>query len=166
VATRVLAIFPEMDTVAVERFRGRWDPLAAAVPAHITVAFPFEWPGPAAALADALRPVLAASAPFPVELTEPAIGAEEYLFLLLGAGGEQVRRLHESVYDLGLPGLRRPARFVPHMTVGRHARQAPLHELPLPIPGLARSLAAYRRDEDGTRVRELDLPLGPGQGRR
>ncbi|WP_433220195.1 hypothetical protein ACQP00_17300 [Dactylosporangium sp. CS-047395] len=46
-ATRVLAIFPDLDIAGIEQFRGRWDPLAAAVPAHITIAFPFAWPGTA-----------------------------------------------------------------------------------------------------------------------
>jgi 2'-5' RNA ligase len=171
VVTRVLAIFPEMDTAEVERFRSRWDPLAAAVPAHITVAFPFEWPEPASTLADALQPVLAASAPFAFELAASTIWEDEYLFLLIDEGREQVQRLHESIYDLALPGLRRPARFVPHMTVGRHAQKAALaaglneaDELSLPIIGMARSLTAYRRDADGRRVRELDLPFGAGLG--
>ncbi|WP_433061849.1 2'-5' RNA ligase family protein [Dactylosporangium sp. CS-033363] len=159
---RVLAIFPDLDTAGIERFRARWDPLAAAVPAHITIAFPFTWPGTALSLAGALRPVLAACPPFPVELTEPSVWEDEYLFLLLGAGHDQVRRLHDSVYGLALPGLQRPARFVPHMTIGRAAGIVAAGELSLPVSGLARSLTVYRRDGDGTRTRELDLPMLAG----
>lgn len=168
VATRVLAVFPEMNTTEVERLRGRWDPLAAAVPAHITVAFPFEWPGPASTLADVIQPVLAACAPFPLELATPTIWEDEYLFILVEEGREQVRWLHDSIYSQALHGAQRPSHFVPHMTVGRNAEQAALAAalseakgMNLPLIGRAPSLTVYRRDEDGRRVRELDMPLGP-----
>jgi 2'-5' RNA ligase len=167
VATRVLAIFPQMNTARVERFRDRWDPLAAAVPAHITVAFPFEWPGPVSPLANALQPLLAACAPFAVELSTPTLWQDEYLFLLVNQGREQVRRLHEAIYRQALRGARRPSEFVPHMTIGRHAEKTALQagiseaaRIKLPLIGRALSLTVYRRDEDGRRVRELDMPLG------
>jgi 2'-5' RNA ligase len=115
VATRVLAIFPEMNTAGVERFRGRWDPLATEVPARITVAFPFEWPRPVSALAHALQPVLAACTPFALELSSPTVWQDEYLFLLVDEGREQVRRLHEAIYSQALRGAPRPSHFRPHV---------------------------------------------------
>ncbi|WP_203996484.1 2'-5' RNA ligase family protein [Virgisporangium aurantiacum] len=167
-AIRVLAIFPEMDTSAVERFRSKWDPLAAAVPAHITVAFPFEWSGPLPSLATAIQPVLAACAPFALDLPALTIWEDEYLFLLVDEGREQVCWLHESIYGLALDGVQRPSHFVPHMTVGRCAEKAALQAgiretaaMNLPLVGRALSLTVYRRDEDGRRVRELHMPLGP-----
>ncbi|MEV4514266.1 2'-5' RNA ligase family protein [Dactylosporangium sp. NPDC049525] len=164
---RVIAVFPEMDTTAVERFRRRWDPLATAVPAHITVAFPFEWAGPVSGLAAALQPVITACTSFAFGLSNPTVWDDEYLFLLLGDGREQVSQLHESIYRQVLRGARRPTRFVPHMTVGRQADEVALRvgvseaaAMDLPLIGRARSLTVYRRDEDGRRVRELDIPLG------
>jgi 2'-5' RNA ligase len=158
-----------MDTAEVERIRRRWDPLAGPVPAHITVAFPFDWSGPVATLADALLPVLTSVTPFAVTLAAPTIWEDEYLFLLVEEGNTQVRRLHESVYGLALPEARRPSRFVPHMTVGRQAETTALAAgiteaaaLNWPLFGTALSLTAYRHDEDGRRVRELDLPFGAG----
>ncbi|MFD0579693.1 2'-5' RNA ligase family protein [Dactylosporangium darangshiense] len=156
-----------MNTAAVERFRNKWDPLAAAVPAHITVAFPFEWPGPVSRLAKDLQPVLTAFTSFALELSTPTVWADEYLFLLVNEGREQVWRLHESIYGQVLRGARRPSRFIPHMTVGRHADKAALRvgiseaaEINLPLLGRALSLTIYRRDNDGRRIRELDIPLG------
>ncbi|GAB1822879.1 hypothetical protein HerbRD11066_60430 [Herbidospora sp. RD11066] len=82
-------------------------------------------------------------------------------------GREQVRWLHESIYRQVLRGVRQPSLFLPHMTVGRHADQAALRVgfseaagMNLPLIGRASSLSVYRRDEDGRRVRELDIPLG------
>ena len=53
------------------------------------------------------------------------------------------------------------------MTVGRQAETTALAAgiteavaMGLPLFGTAWSLTAYRRDEDGRRVRELDLPFG------
>jgi 2'-5' RNA ligase len=167
VATRVLAIFPDMNTAAVERFRTKWDPLAAAVPAHITVGFPFAWPGPVSRLAEALQPVLTGFTSFALELATPTIWEDEYLFLLVTEGREQVRRLHGSIYGQVLRRARRPSHFIPHMTVGRHADKAALAvgisetaEINLPLTGRALSLTVYRRDDDGRRVRELGIPFG------
>ncbi|GLK99355.1 2'-5' RNA ligase family protein [Dactylosporangium matsuzakiense] len=164
---RVVAIFPEVDTAAVEGFRARWDPLAAVVPAHITVAFPFGWDRPASALADALEPVLTACPAFALALTTPVVWEDEYLFLLVGDGHEQVTRLHEAIYRQVLPEAQRPSDFVPHMTIGRQAHpkamRAAMHDaadLDLPLVGRALSLTVYRRQDDGTRIRELDMPLG------
>ncbi|WP_433604370.1 hypothetical protein ACQP2P_24460 [Dactylosporangium sp. CA-139114] len=77
------------------------------------------------------------------------------------SGREQVRRLHESVYERALAGVARPSSFVPHMTIGRSAGFGKAAELALPLAGRAQALTVYRRDEDGRRVRELELPLGP-----
>ncbi|MER7007512.1 2'-5' RNA ligase family protein [Dactylosporangium sp. NPDC000555] len=92
---------------------------------------------------------------------------DEYLFLLVSEGREQVSQLHESIYRQVLRGAQRPSRFVPHMTVGRHADKVALRagvseaaEMDLPLIGRALSLTVYRRDKDARRVRELDIPLG------
>jgi 2'-5' RNA ligase len=156
-----------MNTAVVERFRGKWDPLAAAVPAHITIAFPFQWPGPLSTLANALHPILTACAAFTLELSTPTVWEQEYLFLLVTDGWRQAGRLHDAIYSQVLRGTRRPSRFIPHMTVGRQPEEAALRvglseatAMNLPLTGRAQSLTVYRREEDGTRIRELDMPLG------
>ncbi len=167
VAARVIAIFPDVNTAAVERFRSRWDPMAVAVPAHVTVVFPFVWDGPASELADALRAVVTGCMPFALRLSTPTLWEDEYLFLLVHEGREQVLQLHESIYCQVLHRAQRPAHFVPHMTIGRHPDKAALRaaigeatELDLPLTGRALSVAVYRRHGDGRRVQELDIPLG------
>jgi 2'-5' RNA ligase len=165
---RALVIFPEMDTEAIERFRDRWDPLGRGeVPAHLTIAFPFEWPGTADDLAERLAPVVAVQPAFAFRLTSLEVWADEYLFLLLGEGHEQVRRLHEAVYRLEIPGMHLTGPFEPHLTVGRCPAESDrtaavraAQELPLPLTGAATSLTLYRLGDGGERVRERDLPLG------
>lgn len=78
-----------------------------------------------------------------------------------------MRRLHESVYRLALPGMRLTGPFEPHLTVGRSTaadeRAAAVRaagELALPISGLASALTVYRLDGAGARRRERELLLG------
>src|SRR5215211_507069 len=77
----------------------------------------------------------------------------------------QVWRLHDSDYSQVLRSARRPSRFIPHMTVGhqreeaaRQAGRSEATEMSLPLTGRALSLTIYRREKDGRRVRELDMP--------
>ncbi|GIF02402.1 hypothetical protein Ari01nite_98660 [Paractinoplanes rishiriensis] len=137
------------------------------MPAHITIAYPFDWPGPVHALVDRLSPALAACPPFKFDLSAPTVWEDEYLFLLVGHGREAVQRLHESIYALALPDVRQPTTFVPHMTIGRSADKTTLltgvkeaSALALPITGTARRLTLYSRDGDERRVRDVDISFG------
>lgn len=166
VATRVLVIFPELETAEIENFRARWDPLAAVVPAHLTIAFPFDCSDAASSLAESLTGVAAEHAAFPIRLARPVIWDDEYLFLLMDQGHDEIRQLHESVYRLTLSGVRRPRHFIPHMTVGRRASTTELEialaeasKLPLPIDGIARAVSMYRREDNGDRHHELEVAL-------
>jgi 2'-5' RNA ligase len=158
VTKRVAVLYPEAETVAVERFRRRWDPLGGFVAAHVTIAFPFVWDRGL----DELRDLLAQAMPkpFAVRLGAPTIWDDEYLFLLAERGGAEIARLHEAVHNtLGLP---RSERFVPHMTVGRRPPGADQDRMVraaagLGLTGWARTLSVYRREPDGTRVHELTV---------
>jgi 2'-5' RNA ligase len=158
-------LFPNGETDLVENFRRVWDPLSRAVPAHITVAYPFEDEDDASELKTRLERVAANLEPFRVQLADPVVMDKEYLFLMVRQGGEQVRSLHERVYDdvLRLP---RPGRFVPHMTVGRQEdadrivqAQRSARDQGLALAGDINSVSVYRIGAD-SRVREFDIALG------
>jgi 2'-5' RNA ligase len=142
----------------VERFRQRWDPLRGAVPAHVTIAFPFDWARGLDELRELLTGVL--PRPFALRLGAPTIWEDEYLFLLAERGGVEIARLHEAVY--GVLGLARAERFVPHMTVGRRPpgpeQEAMLRAAGgLTVDGWARELSVYRREPDGRRTHEFTV---------
>lgn len=159
-----LVIFPESPGLAAaEAFRTRWDPLAAAIAAHITLVFPFPWNDSVADLRAHLQPVAERHSPFEIDLGAATAWEDEYVFLLARTGGPGIQALHESLYA-AIPGLEQPAKFVPHLTVGRCPTPGDLATAvtdasSLSVRGTARAISVYRLD-GGTRVGELDLPLG------
>jgi 2'-5' RNA ligase len=162
----VAVIFPEANMTDVESFRGRWDPLATSVTAHITVVFPFDWSDTLPALKIVLGAVVSAHRAFPVALSGVTVWEDEYLFLLAQQGGDAINRLHADLYAGPLPGLVPPETFVPHMTIGRHGEPGSLrtalgeaNDAELSVTGMATTLSIYRIDDTGRPVRELDLPL-------
>ncbi|WP_353649165.1 2'-5' RNA ligase family protein [Nakamurella sp. A5-74] len=145
-------IFPDADLAEVEEFRGRWDPLADAVAAHITIIFPI----PEESDLDALRAL--AMKPFPVRLATPLLWDDEYLFLTADTGNDHIVDLHRRSYEaLRLPS---PPRFVPHMTIGRRRAETETmlaQAAGLAVQGWARSLTIYRRHPDGLRTVECTV---------
>jgi 2'-5' RNA ligase len=163
---RAVVVFPsEADTVAVERFRVGWDPLAAQIAAHITLVFPFETNADPAVLEAAVKDVAAGHHRFAVDLADPSIHDGEYLFLLASQGAEQIRRLHTDLYD-ALNDAHLAAPFVPHMTIGRQPRRADIakasraaRRLNLRVRGTVRELTLYRIENGSSRHVELAAAL-------
>lgn len=163
---RAVVIFPSdvaMDTV--EQFRSQWDPSAAQIAAHVTLVFPFETKVPAATLVSTISEVARRHTPFAIDLADPTIHDEEYLFLLARQGGEQIRRLHLDLYA-ALPDAHVEGVFTPHMTVGRQpdrvrieAAYRSAREIDLHVSGTARAIALYRIDPDADRRVEFVAPL-------
>jgi len=159
-----VVIFPEADTTQVEQFRADWDPLADAVAAHITIVFPLDWPGSASDMGAVLAEVASDHASFAIELNQPTIWDGEYLFLLADEGKDRIARLHGDAY--AHLRIAAPARFVPHMTVGRSAQRerivAALGEadrVGLSLSATVRSLSVYLIGA-GDRGPALSVDLG------
>jgi len=163
---RVIVIFPvRVDLTAVQRFRSRWDPLAEAIPAHVTLVYPFDDTEHVHDVAEAVATVATRHKRFALDLANPRIVDGEYLFLIAGQGREQIRRLHYELYD-ELPNARCGGPFLPHMTIGRSPDRARLDEAcheavhaELRVHGGADALSIYRIDPDGNRPIEAVLPL-------
>lgn len=147
----VVVIFPDAELGAIEKFRARWDPLAEAVGAHLTVVFPF----PESVNVEELLSLT--MRPFPVRLGNPSLWEGEHLFLTAVVGGEDIIELQRRSYDalhLSVPG-----EFVPHMTIGRRDLPADAYRMlaeaaELEVDGWARTLSIYRRHRDGRRTIE------------
>lgn len=164
---RVIALFPDGDLAPVEDFRRRWDPLAGAVPAHITLAYPFDDERTVEELTRDLQSVARTFSPSTWRASTIATEDSQYLFLLPDVvGNELVQRLHEAIYAGPLVAAARPERFLPHMTVARTRERALLlaaeraaHDVRLALVAEVTTLSAYRIDGE-KRVREVDCPLG------
>jgi 2'-5' RNA ligase len=166
VECQAVVIFPRGHLAGVEEFRGRWDPLEGSVPAHVTLVFPVIRPRREQDLAGELAVLLDGFPAFDLSRSEVRVWEQEYLFLVAGRGGEQVARLHDALYDGPFRHARRPARFVPHMTVGRCPDSAKLAagaaeavRLGIRADVRAAAVSVYRISQDGRRSRTLDVPL-------
>jgi len=151
----VIAIFPSMPGAedAIAALRQRFDPLAAQIPPHLTLVFPFGSDLGLAELGGHVAAVLRDFAPFPVRLAEITGSEREYLFLNVKRGNDDLITLHDALYTGPLRHHRSFAdTFFPHLTVGR-----------VPDPArftAARAVVATTHVCVDTRVIEAHVPLG------
>jgi 2'-5' RNA ligase len=170
-AKRVVVVFPRVESVVewgeLVSMRDRFDPLAQAIGAHLTLVSPFEDALPDAALEQHVRSVAGLPA-FPVILSEVTAHEDEYLFLNVKQGNDELILLRDNLYRGPLaPHRDRSHTFVPHVTVGRVSRE----RLPLALDETALLTAAirarvdtiscYRIEPDGRRPLVFEVVLPP-----
>ena len=147
--------------------RDRLDPLAREIPAHITLVFPFESAMSDFELETHVRELVAQSRRFSVVFQGITAYENEYLFLNIKRGNDEVMQLHDVLYSgaLAMHHVRRHT-FVPHVTVGR-VRSEEIPEalaatagVNRPIQANIESIAVYAVRGDGVRpvLFELELP--------
>jgi 2'-5' RNA ligase len=139
--------------------RRRFDPLAGTIAAHITLVFPFESDLSSGALRTHVASALAGVPIFQVELARVRTSGEEYIYLDVGEGRQDVVALHGRLHTGPLARhLSHEHPYEPHVTVGRtadkHARE---EAFAYAAATLADSLATIRE----VVVFRLD---GPDQG--
>jgi 2'-5' RNA ligase len=169
---RVVVAFPTVldpgEWEQVLSIRRRFDPLAAAIPPHLTLVFPFEDALPDRALEDHVRRAVSDKPRFPMVLREITAHEGEYLFLNVKSGSDALIGLHDRLYTGPLAGHNlRTNTFVPHVTVGR----VPANDLPAALAATAGftsairvavdTITAYRIDAGGNRTVLFDVPLAP-----
>lgn len=117
----VIAIFPRLPEDSwVEQLRRRFDPLAGKVPAHLTLAHPFECAMTTTDLRSHIAQMTAGAPGFELELQGVTGHLGEYLFLNVRRGNDEVIASREKLYRERLAAVRDPAStFLPHVTVGR-----------------------------------------------
>jgi 2'-5' RNA ligase len=167
--TRAIVIFPAFaDAAPIERLRRAYDPLANFIAPHITLVFPFTSGIATAALAAHMRRATRDLAPFEVTLREVTGHIEEYLFLNVKRGADQLVALHDQLYSGVLATYLAPEHtFTPHLTVGR----LPTTErFVLALVDARRmteqfnfsvdEIVAYRIGEEGSRAIDCQVYLG------
>src|SRR6185437_16315838 len=98
--TWAIIIFPEFapeQRALIDRLRAAYDPLASAIAPHITLVFPFEAPLSADGLLTHMRASVATMTPFEIELRGVTGQEDEYLFLNVKRGNDQIIALHDRL---------------------------------------------------------------------
>ena len=151
----------------IREARARYDPIAAAVPAHFTLVYPFEDDIALDALGEHLTDALAGFTAFDVVL-EGVSGAEgTYLRYDIKRGNDMLIAMHDRLYTGPLARhLSRRESFHPHMTIGRIADaerwRAALDKLAANAPRTTvavERVMSYRRYADGKRRMDHSISL-------
>jgi 2'-5' RNA ligase len=167
--TRAIVIFPTFaDAAPIERLRNAYDPLADFIAPHITLVFPFTSAIATEALAAHMRRATRDLAPFEVTLREVTGHTEEYLFLNVKRGADQLVALHDHLYSGILTRYLAPDHtFTPHLTVGRlptteRFALALIDARRMTAQFLVRveEIVAYRIGEEGSRAIDCQVFLG------
>ena len=118
---RAIVWLPPADVVAdIEGFRALHDPLAQALPAHVTLVFPFASALGAMQVAAHVRRSVARWPALPVRLQGLGHFHADWLYLKVTRGAEAVTALHDRLYRGSLaPFLRRDLPYEPHLTIAR-----------------------------------------------
>jgi len=111
----------------IEALRARHDPMAAQVPAHLTLVFPFGTNLKRLQMETHVRRVAAKWPPIAVTFRAIRMHGNEFVFLMAGRGAASVTAFHDRLYTRSLrPHLRPEFPYEPHITVARQAEPARL----------------------------------------
>lgn len=169
-AAQHVIVAPVDEPVAwIDDVRRRHDPIAAAVPPHFTLVYPFEASLAPGALRTHMVQALAGFAPFDVVLAGVSGADGEYLRYDIQQGNDALIALHDRLYAGPLAGYLDITRsYQPHMTIGRIADAAAwrrvLDELAPAVPRTTvqvRRVISYRRYPDGWRQIDNAVELTP-----
>ena len=118
---RSIIIFPQFgkDTDLIQNIRHKYDPLANKIKPHITLVFPFESEIPSDTLQQHIKTQLDEFKPFSLSCQGISHEKDNYLFLNLIQGQEQIIKIHDLLY-LGILNqfLSKKHQYRPHLTVG------------------------------------------------
>jgi 2'-5' RNA ligase len=165
---RVVVIFPPArDLEPIAPLRRRFDPLAALVPPHITLVFPFESELSTPQVRAHVEQAIGGIGSFPLRLGGITGSEARYLLLNVKRGNDAIIELHDRLYTGPLGDhLSLKHTYVPHLTVGRlptaqafEAALAAATAMDVGIETVASAVSVYRVEADSTRPLELEVPL-------
>ncbi|PEA55067.1 2'-5' RNA ligase [Bacillus pseudomycoides] len=116
----ILLFLDDNDLEEIEAIRRKHDPLFGLIPPHITLVFPFMSEVSNDCLKKHIKTKVSNMSPFYISLNPIVTNADEYLFLLIEEGKENIIELHNKLYtDFLQPFLHKEIPYLPHVTVGR-----------------------------------------------
>ena len=111
--------YPETDLGPINQLRSKYDPRFYLIEPHITLIFPFADSFGESTLVCHVEDVLEDKSPFQIRLRGLQRSGDDYLFLLIEEGEEEVRSLHMALYTgILAPHHRSELPYVPHLTLG------------------------------------------------
>jgi 2'-5' RNA ligase len=167
-AMRSIVILPEFDGLdRIAQLRRQFDPLASKIGAHITLVFPFESDLSAEQLRAHIQRAIQGMTPFPVQCRGVTGHEDEYLFLNVKLGNDQLIDLHDRLYSGPLAAhLRFEYTYTPHVTVGRLADRTEFlralevtREVRATFQTVVREITTVRIESDGHLWEEFRVSL-------
>lgn len=120
---RSIVLIPQFRGVEmVENIREKYDPLAHVMNAHITLVAPFWSSFSTRELENWIKKLLSRTEPFELELKGISMASnafENYLFLNIIRGREEILELNTILYDGLLREFKSNLPYIPHMTLGK-----------------------------------------------
>jgi 2'-5' RNA ligase len=114
-----LVHYPAVELRHINLLRSKYDPQFHLIAPHITIMFPTPESFDGRNLVSHIESILRRWESFPICLKGFQQSWDEYLFLLLNKGEQDVIRLHEEIYTGLLSEFRNEVRpFIPHLTLG------------------------------------------------
>lgn len=120
---RAIVWFPPFPLDApIEAFRRRHDPLADALPAHVTLVFPFPTNLTVTQIGSHIRRIVGNWPALPVTFRDVESIVDEFVVLMLRERSDAMIALHDKLYRGILKShLREDIPYQPHVTLGRVA---------------------------------------------
>lgn len=165
---RAIHLFPAFpNSKPINALRAKYDPLSTLIPPHVTLVFPFESMITADELQAHLKESIAGLKPFNIVMRGVTGADEEYLFLNVKVGNDEIIQLHDKLYTRILrQHLNRSLTYIPHLTVGRIKDKRGFHLALQGTEGFNETFEAIVHeiivesiDENGMSITELKMPL-------
>ncbi|MCC5663695.1 2'-5' RNA ligase family protein [Nostoc sp. CHAB 5784] len=114
-----LVYYLNINTKRINKFRQKYDPQVDLIEPHITLVFPLLQSIDEDSLTLHIKSILSTWKPFPIHLKGLQKSWDEYLFLMVQEGKEDIIKLHNELYTGILAEYcRENPPFVPHLTLG------------------------------------------------
>jgi 2'-5' RNA ligase len=166
---RAIVWFPSFaNQVNIDRFRGAHDPLAQALPPHVTLVFPFHSRLTVDQLAAHAQKIIRMWPAFPVVMTGLWSAQNEFIGLATQVGSDALSEMHDRLYRGPLAEFLRPEfDYAPHITLARADHAEAFDELSRlaavvtreSYRGLLGKLTIIREEDENRWVSERELHL-------
>lgn len=153
----------------IEGIRKQYDPFVSLISPHITLVFPFVSRYKEKDVKELVKEKSKAFSPFRLSMqgiVKYQENGEQYLFLQVKEGAEEIRRLHDSLYQGMLAAFKKDIPYVPHMTVGKLSSSEELDtaweqvkDMNVVFQTEIKHITVEKIGEKGESITEAEIPL-------